>query len=281
MTDIKEVTLKGISGNIAALEMGNPNGKRLFAVHGWLDNGASFIPLARELPHYHWISMDFAGHGKSDHRPAGTYYHIMDHVADMLAAVNSLEWSTFDLIGHSLGAGVASLFAAAFPERIGKLVLVDGIGPVSESPSETLSRFRRSMAERDQKTSIQSRPFISWGQLVDLRMAAGKMKQESAEILMRRNASETPEGVVLDTDRRLKQTSPAYMENGQVCRLLGGIEAQTLLIRATNGIIRNRESTASRLKAIKRLSVKELEGNHHLHMDEPKSVAPAVAEFLQ
>ncbi|NKB75859.1 MAG: hypothetical protein GKR96_02165 [Gammaproteobacteria bacterium] len=64
-----ERTLNGLTGNVSALQLGNPNGRPLLAVHGWMDNAASFIPVAKQLSHENWISVDLPGHGKSEGRP--------------------------------------------------------------------------------------------------------------------------------------------------------------------------------------------------------------------
>ena len=96
----------------------------LLALHGWLDNAATFDLLAPLLSDFYIVALDFAGHGWSEHRAAGTRYHILDHVDDVLSIVNQLGWQRFTLMGHSMGAGVASLLSSALPERVEKLVMI-------------------------------------------------------------------------------------------------------------------------------------------------------------
>ena len=114
------------------------------ALHGWLDNAATFDLLAPLLDCFHIVAVDFAGHGWSEHRAAGTRYHILDHVDDVLSIVNQLGWQQFTMIGHSMGAGVASLFSSALPERVQKLVMIEGLGPYTGKPEDAAKHLRPS-----------------------------------------------------------------------------------------------------------------------------------------
>ncbi|MFP2768218.1 alpha/beta fold hydrolase [Oceanisphaera sp. KMM 10153] len=115
---------------LAVMEWGDPQGVPVVALHGWLDNAASFTLLARHLPHVRLIALDLAGHGLSDHRAAGQPYYIWDNVADVQALVDELALEQVVLLGHSLGAGVATLFAGAFPDRVSRMLLIDGLVPL-------------------------------------------------------------------------------------------------------------------------------------------------------
>jgi len=67
---------------LAACSWGDPALPPLLALHGWLDNAASFERLAPLLcEHFHIVAIDLAGHGRSQHRPAGLWYHYIDYPA--------------------------------------------------------------------------------------------------------------------------------------------------------------------------------------------------------
>ncbi|MBU6477927.1 MAG: alpha/beta fold hydrolase, partial [Xanthomonadaceae bacterium] len=138
-------------GEIAALQWGDAAAPPLLALHGWLDNAASFARLAPLLA---WrqrvIALDLPGHGHSAHLPRGVRrYHIADQVDRVLDFADALKLERFDLLGHSLGAGIASLTAAAVPARIGKLALIEGLGPLGDDGSQTLTRWRDAHAQRE------------------------------------------------------------------------------------------------------------------------------------
>src|SRR5690606_39616279 len=94
---------------IAAVEWGEPSGLPVLALHGWLDNCASFDALAPLLQGAHVIALDMAGHGQSAHRPGTSPYNIWDDVAEIFAIADQLGWSRFGLLGHSRGAIIAML----------------------------------------------------------------------------------------------------------------------------------------------------------------------------
>ncbi len=116
---------------IAAREWGDPDGEPVLAIHGWLDNAASFDTLAPMLPGLHLVAIDLPGHGRSQHRPPGVVHHFVDWVPEVAAAADALGWDSFSLLGHSMGAGIASLVPAVFPGRVRRVVLLEGAGPLA------------------------------------------------------------------------------------------------------------------------------------------------------
>ncbi|HNL32158.1 MAG TPA: alpha/beta fold hydrolase, partial [Pseudomonadales bacterium] len=109
---------------IAAKGWGEHDATPLLALHGWLDNAASFDRLAPLLPHLRLVALDMPGHGLSSHRPAGCRSHIWDDLPELLQCADQLGWQRFHLLGHSRGAGIATLLAAAVPERVISLTLI-------------------------------------------------------------------------------------------------------------------------------------------------------------
>ncbi len=106
----KEKKFHVFGQTLAALSW-DGEGEPVLALHGWLDNAASYIPLASQWQRP-MVALDFSGHGHSDHRPDGVVTHLVDHVRDVLAVADQLGWQRFTLVGHSMGAGIACLFAA-------------------------------------------------------------------------------------------------------------------------------------------------------------------------
>jgi len=135
---------------LAAQAWGGASLPPLLALHGWLDNAGSFAHLAPRLAaRWRVIALDLPGHGHSSHLAAGASYHYVDYVQAVMAAADALELPRFSLLGHSLGAGIASLVAAARPERIKRLLLIEGLGPLGDDGTQTLERFRKALALRE------------------------------------------------------------------------------------------------------------------------------------
>lgn len=168
-------------GELAALQWGEPDAPPLLALHGWLDNAASFARLAPLLAaRYRVIAMDLPGHGCSAHLPSTAIrYHVVDQVDHVLDVADALHLQRFDLLGHSLGAGIASLIAAAVPTRIRKLALVEGLAPLADDGSQTLTRWQDAHSQR---VTEQRRPrvYASIDHAVAARVAAGGLDADQA-----------------------------------------------------------------------------------------------------
>ena len=135
----RERPLNTRSGRFAALEWRNSAGPRTLCLHGWLDNAASFIPLAQQLQPVDLVALDLPGHGFSEHRHSTARYHFIDYLFNVDAALESLGWGDCHVIGHSLGAAIAAAYSAGAPERVQSLVLLDSMGPLSAPATRTSS----------------------------------------------------------------------------------------------------------------------------------------------
>jgi pimeloyl-ACP methyl ester carboxylesterase len=268
-------------GVMRGLEFGADSPHRVLAIHGWLDNAASFRPMAPELAGLHLVAVDLPGHGKSDHRASGATYHMVDYVADIVEAADRLGWSKFNLLGHSLGAGIGSLVAAAVPERVESLAMIDGIGPVSGQDRDAVDRLRRSVARRLRPATREPRGYPDLDRAVAARLAATDMGEPGARLIMERNLRiDADGGCTWRTDRRVAHTSPIYLPESLVRTFLSAIECRCLLVEAADGLISGRSTTAGRIAAVGDIEVVDMPGGHHLHMDRPAAVAECYRDFL-
>ena len=130
---------------LAAQVWGEPGGRRVLASHGWLDNAGTFDLLAPLLPGCEIVALDAAGHGFSDSRSADAGYNLWQDVGDLLDVLDALDWQQCTLLGHSRGAAISMLFAAAFPQRVDKLVLgISNTRSPGDNPATT-SLYSRSV----------------------------------------------------------------------------------------------------------------------------------------
>jgi pimeloyl-ACP methyl ester carboxylesterase len=106
-------------------------GKQILCVHGITANCRFWDCLASALaPRHRVIAMDLRGRGLSDKPLTG--YSIEHHCKDILALMNDQGLERPVLMGHSLGAFISLVFAATNPQRVDRLILVDGGGKLSE-----------------------------------------------------------------------------------------------------------------------------------------------------
>ena len=269
------------AGRLAGLRWGSTGGQRLLAVHGWLDNAASFELLAPLLTNADIAAIDLPGHGHSDHRPGGARYHLLDYLAPVLEAADALAWDELVLVGHSLGAITTALLSVIAPERVRGLVLIEGLGPPAETPQQGPQRLRRAL-ERYRGLHGRVPPvYPDLKVLTAARVRVGDVGEAAARRLVERNAREVEGGFTWRSDTRLRLPALQYMSEPQVLAYLAAVTVPTLLLIASDGILVKHPATPGRVEGLQNAAVKTLPGGHHLHMENPVPVAEQVNLFLE
>jgi pimeloyl-ACP methyl ester carboxylesterase len=281
VTGAREIDIALPHLRLAAKTWGEPSLPPLLALHGWLDNAASFDRLAPLLcKYFHIVAMDLPGHGRSEHRPPGAWYHYVDYPGEVLAAADQLGWQQFDLLGHSLGGTLASVLAAACPERVGQLLLIEALGPLAGEAGQALTQLQRALGERAAMRSKALRIFPSEGDAVQARVQANGLSPEAARILVSRGIRAVAGGFVWSSDARLTLASPQRYVEAQVLALLEGIRAPTQLILAQPAPAFLDEAIVNaRIARVPGIQVVRLPGHHHLHLEDPQPVAAAILAF--
>jgi pimeloyl-ACP methyl ester carboxylesterase len=277
----REQTLHLPGSSLALLRLGDPAGAKLLCLHGWLDNAASFEPLAAELPGYELLALDLAGHGRSPHRAPDTAYHQLDWVRDVFAAADALGLERFALVGHSMGAGIAALAAGTLPERVSQLVMLEGLGPRAVEPGGVPAALAAHLAAEQAQRALGSRHRPARFEIaVRARLVASPLTQDSAERLARRGTAQRDGGYVWTNDRRLHHVQPFTLEEPQIRSFFERVQCPTLLVWASDGLHRERSRLAPRTAYFRDLRAVEVPGRHHVHMDDAACVARQMLPFL-
>jgi pimeloyl-ACP methyl ester carboxylesterase len=259
---------------MAALSWGEEGQTPLLALHGWLDNAESFSPLAEQLRGFHLVALDLAGHGRSDHRNADGEYNIWSDLPDILAVTGQLGWSKFYLLGHSRGAIIASLFASAMGERVGKLVLLDGFSPKGAEPEDCPRQLASYMQDKQRLLDKQSRIFVRPEDAIALRAGKG-IGPAAAERIVRRNLKPCAGGWQWSTDARLQGASAFKLTPAHNAAIMSALNMPTLLLLAEQGLAlraEDRPVTGANTR------VETVPGGHHCHMEAATAV---VAQRVQ
>jgi len=253
----------------------------LLALHGWLDNASSFDRLAPLLcERYFVVALDLPGHGRSDWRPPGVWYHYVDYLSDVLAAANALGWDRFSLLGHSLGGTIASVLAATRPERVDRLFLIEALGPITGDAGQALAQLQRALDQRDAFAEKSLRVFPDVATAVAVRRQANGLSADAAEALVGRGIKPVADGYNWSSDPRLTLASPLRYTEEQILAILRGIRAPTLLILAEpEPPYLPREMMQRRAEQTPGIRVRHIAGSHHLHLEDPGPVASAILEF--
>ncbi|MEX1827909.1 alpha/beta fold hydrolase [Luteibacter sp. CQ10] len=259
---------------LSALAWGEPDAPPLVAIHGWLDNAASFALLAPRLAErFHVIAIDLPGHGHSQHLPPSAVYQHADYVRAVLAAVEALALPRFHLLGHSLGAGVATMLAVAAPERIRHLSLIEGLGPLGDDGSRTLDRYREAMAS-GRGNHRPLRVFGSVDEAVEVRAAVSGLDAVLAKPIVERGLREVIGGYSWRSDPRLSKPTAIRLAETQVMSLLLGLAAPTsLLLARPHAPYLEPDALQVRIDCVADITVTHRDGGHHLHLEQPAAVA--------
>lgn len=257
-------------------------GPRVLAVHGWLDNAASFDALAAELPELEMVALDLAGHGRSDHRPLGAWYHYVDYLGELVEVLDQLDWQRSLWLGHSLGGALLALLAAAHPERVERLLMIEAAGPLGGLPERAVAQLRRGIDERLRFGQGRTlRLFPDPGSAVAARMKANGLSEPAARTLVERGLRQVDGGWQWSSDPRLTLASPVRVGEPEVRALLGAIACPILLMLADPPLPfmpeAEREQRLACLSGARRV---QFAGHHHLHMETPAPLAGCIRDFL-
>lgn len=274
MTDLT-VEIPGF--NIACRTWGNKELPLLIALHGWLDNANSFAPLAPFLTNdYYIVAMDLPGHGLSSHLPKGHHYHFIDAIFTIFDTIDAMGYQRINLLGHSMGACLSSLMAGVAPERIENLFLIEGLGPFSAPEYTCQEQLSRYLNHHDNGTHKSTRLYTTLHEAAKARAKRGHISVQLAEILCERGVSMTTGQYTWCHDRRLLTPTPLYMTEGQILSCLANINTPTRLIWADQGFEYEQTIMAKRIKTVANLVQFKLSGGHHIHMENPESVAEVI-----
>jgi len=276
-----ELRLDSRLGRLAGLSWRRDDAPRVLALHGWLDNAASFLPLAPMLDRLDLVALDLPGHGHSDHRHRTARYHFVDYLFDLDAALDALGWEECHLLGHSLGASIAVAYAAGAPERVRSMVLLDALGPLAASADTTAERLQRSL-RKNRRGSSEPRRYDSIDEMVAARrQATSDLSEEAARLIVERATRADGAHFSWRSDPALNWVSALVMTEEQVLDLLGHVLCPALTIQATpTSSWFSVEKIAARKAALPHADHQVLEGHHHFHMDQPGAIAQTVQSFF-
>jgi len=251
----------------------------VLALHGWLDNANSFLPLAEHLDGLDLVAIDFPGHGLSAPRPDGVRYHFDDYSFDVLDVLADLGWKQVNLLGHSLGGALSTLLAAAAPGRVRSMALIEGLGPLSAPADKTTEGWRKAMARSKPRPR---RVHETRDTAVAARQQGSDLTDESTRLLAERGLVEADGGWRWRHDQRLTWPTGHRYTEPQVIDLIANIECSVVNVHSEAGTgLMVPRMFELRLAALRhRRATVSCPGGHHLHMVHPERIAPYILEHF-
>ena len=265
---------------------GDPR-RRLVLLHGWMDVSASFQFLVDAMsPDWDIVAPDWRGYGQTDWGRSDCYW-FPDYLADLEAILAHVQADApVNLIGHSLGGNVAALYAGVRPERVARLVNLEGFGLPPTRPEQAPKRYARWLDELRERPGL--RPYGSFADLAErLRKGNPRLSRARADFLARHCGRPTDDGrVVLRSDPAHKIVNPMLYRLDEVRAVWQQVAAPTLWVDTTETDNLGRLKLTPEQHAERRAAFRDLryvtvpDAGHMLHHDQPERVARLIEEFL-
>ncbi|NOH48697.1 alpha/beta fold hydrolase [Vibrio rotiferianus] len=267
-------------GSMAALEIGNEKTTACSVVflHGWMDNAGSFKALMNAIhqraPELHLLAIDLFGHGLSSHKSSDNYYPFHDYIADLHQLLDELSPNRLVLVGHSLGALIASCYSAAFPEQVEALVQIEGAGPLAENPSNSVKRLRNGVLSRQRQRNKPERAIASFDLALKLRMQANHLTAEQLMPIVERGTECRDNQWFWRHDAKLKCESLYRMAQDHANAITSQICCPHLIILGDKGFQHLQSNQVD--WGENPPNVVSVAGGHHCHLEQKLEVAKRI-----
>jgi pimeloyl-ACP methyl ester carboxylesterase len=268
---------------------GNERAPKLFMLHGWMDVGASFQFLVDAMRgDWRVIAPDWRGFGLTGWTKGGSYW-FPDYFADLDALLSHFQPDApATLIGHSMGGNVAGMYAGIRPERVARLVSLEGFGLAGPDASKAPDRYARWLKElSDEPPGF--RDYDSFEALAErLRGNNKRLTPERSLFLAQHWGSKTPGGrVALASDPLHKLVNPVLYRVDEAAACWKNVAAPVLWVSGAETEIPRMLKLSdadieARKASFRSLTERVIQGaGHMLHHDQPEHLAAVIEEFLR
>lgn len=269
------------------LDWGNPDAPKLLLVHGGQDHAHNWDWVARALRHdWHIIAPDLRGHGDSAWSPDGAYT-MPYYVADLAQLIHQLGPEPVSIIGHSLGGNIALRYTGLYPDRVRRIVAIEGLGP---SPKMLAERNAIDFREHwrtwiDQRRALSARVprrYATIEQALErMRAENGHLSAEQARHLTVHGIARNEDGTFSwKFDNYVRSALPLDLSDDQIHAVWNAITCPTLLVYGDDSWASNpeRDGRARHFRNAEVISFAD--AGHWVHHDRFDAFIDAAARFL-
>lgn len=259
----------------------------LLFLHGWMDASASFQFIVDALARDRRIlAPDWRGEGLTAWAANGAYNYL-DYIADLDALLDALHPDQpADIVGHSRGGNIASLYAGIRPERVRRVVNIEGFGLRARGADEAPDHYARWLAQL--RSAPQVRRYAGFAELAgQIRRHNPRLTVDQAGFLARHWGAEQSDGhVALRADPGLSQPTSLFFRLDEMLACWRHVAAPVLWIEARQSENRRRhhitdEDYAARRTALRNAQTKVIDdAGHMVHLEQPGQVARLIEAFL-
>ncbi|MFN8578898.1 MAG: alpha/beta hydrolase [Candidatus Sericytochromatia bacterium] len=263
------------------LEWENADKPIVIMLHGFMDHSHSFDLLAEELKDkYHLIAWDARGFGKTEHIHPASYYYFFDYILDLELFIKNFTNNPVILIGHSMGGIISSLYAGTYPEKVSKIISLEGWFMTAYEYNEAPERARNWI---DGVNNLKSFKLMN-----SLEEATQRLIKNDP-LLTKEFAKHLAEEIIVRKDNKFvwshdplhKTRTPQLSYYGHIKAFLEKIECPILLIESDKTFfdLENYERIAQLYKNADKLKIND--AGHNLHIHKPKEIAKEIIEFIE
>jgi pimeloyl-ACP methyl ester carboxylesterase len=282
----EKLNLRGLQINVQEWgEAGNP---KLFMLHGWMDCGASYKYMMPSLAdRFHVIAPDLRGFGESEHDLNG--YWFPDYFADLEFLLNYYSRvDPVDLVGHSMGGNIALMYAGIRPDRVKRVMSLEGIGLPPSEPSDAVGKYRQWLKQTVANETSKIYPNAN---LLKHSIYKGNPSlpdhiiEELADLWGKPVGDEG--AYMLKHDHRHRNTNPVRYNLDDIREIWSAVTAQTALVMATESMFYKKWGNNGRIDEIMttlRIAPQNYyevsNCNHMLHLEQPEATAEVIRKFF-
>ena len=270
-------SIRGVEYHIN--EWGDRDAPRFFFLHGWADAGSTFQFVVDALQaDWHVIAPDWRGFGRTVHHCHS--YWFPDYLADLHVLLDEFSPNApVNLVGHSMGANVASLYAGAVPERVSAFVNVEGFGLPDSNAADAPQRYHDWLTSGLEQLAFSSYPdFEALAERITKRNPG--LAPAQADFIAREWAVKDHAGVRLRADPRHKMPNPVLYRRAEAEACWRNASARVLLVSG------DRSPFAAQLGRLEDLPFRDKRfvsipgAGHMIHFEAPGSLAGQIEQFF-
>jgi pimeloyl-ACP methyl ester carboxylesterase len=273
------VQIRGL--NLCLCQWGPESGPLVVCLHGILEQGTSWIEVARQLVArgYRILAPDLRGHGRSDHVGPGGSYHILDFLADLDTLVHRFIDRPFTLVGHSFGSVLGALLSSLRPQLVKRLILVETLLPPDPDTASVVDQLSTQL---DYLTTPPAHPvFPDLATAIErLRRATPALSEPLARYLAQRLTEPCDGGLRWRWAPLLRARAGLLfngLSKGQYLQVLRRIQVPITLVYGDRSGMNRPDDLATQQAAMPEAERVVLPGGHSLPIDAPSALADLIA----
>lgn len=269
------------------LDWGNAGAPPLLLLHGGRDHCRNWDWVAAQLQaDWHVIAPDLRGHGDSQWSQDG-HYGMEGFVYDLAELIEQQQLAPLTLVGHSLGGNICLRFTGVYPDKVRKLVAIEGLGPApellaKEAAAGIADRMQRWIGQQRDLADRKPRRYATLDDAFKRMHEANKhLSSEQAWHLTQHGVKRNDDGTYSwKFDNYVRSRPPLDMTREQIAQLWARITCPTLLIGGKESWASNPQIDGRAKHFSNATVVTVADAGHWVHHDQPERFISLLREFL-